>query len=155
MKIIDTIQPMLTPAQSQNAINNRFYYSALKENLEAMQQAIEDGADIGFDNNVTLRKCAERGCAKSVDLLLKAGADISTNKYEALRLAFANNRKYTVKAILANQTTHQLKTLLAAFKEYLKNEGVKEHPMLDIPKIEATIKQRIRNALKSQPGITI
>lgn len=66
---------------------HRLVAAAAKGETEALKAALEDGADVHFEQDLPLRSAAFTGQIECLKMLVVAGADVSAQFHEALFVA--------------------------------------------------------------------
>ena len=78
---------MTGKVDKEMTLNTKFYYAARSDDTETMQLCLRAGADIHFSSDAALRGAVENGHTEMVRYLLQLGADVHAKDDEALRFA--------------------------------------------------------------------
>jgi len=83
-------------------VNNMLVYSSIDGGIDQVNWALENGADVHAEDDVSLREASERGHLEVVKVLLENGADVHAEEDLALQGASERGHLEVVKVLLEN-----------------------------------------------------
>ena len=90
------------------SINELLYFSARDGYLDGVKHALENGADVHYNNDCVLGLTCLWGHLDTVKFLVKKGANINANDNNALKLAEKNGHWYVVNYLKTLQKKENL-----------------------------------------------